>query len=75
MNAKPQPPKPDLRPTEPDSASGMVAVMLAVLVGGGFVVFLVLISFNFFLNVIAVAAAIAAFVALHYFLWGRRTPP
>ncbi len=71
MNAKPPPLKPDLRPTEPDSTGGLVAVMLAVLFGGGFVVFLILISFNFFLNVIAVAAAIAAFVALHYFLWGR----
>ena len=49
--------------------------MLAIFFGGGFLLFLVIITFNFFVYVIAAGALIAMFVGVHYLIWGRWKPP
>jgi hypothetical protein len=44
---------------------------MAVFFGGGFFLFLVLITGGFFLYVLAAVAGIGAVGSVHYFLWGR----
>ncbi len=68
----PRMPRPGPQSRERDQRATFLAVLLALFFGGGFLVFLVIITFNIFLGVIAVAAGIAAFVGLHYLLWGRK---
>ena len=48
-----------------------LAIILAVLVGSGAVVFLIFVSGGFFAWVLLIAAGIALFGGLHYLLWGR----
>ena len=59
----------------PDSArSGrevFLAVMLALLLGGGFAFFLSLITGGFFLWVLLAVAAMAVVGTFHYFFWGK----
>ena len=66
-------PGPEPRPS--DALSTFLAILLALFFGGGFLVFLIVVTFNVFLGVIAVAAGVAVFVGLHYLLWGRQKPP
>lgn len=52
-----------------------LAVLLTLVFGGGFLLFLIVVTFNLFLWVIGVALAVAAFAGLHYVIWGRPKPP
>jgi hypothetical protein len=52
-----------------------LAVLLTVLFGGGFLLFLIVVSFNLFLGVMAVAAGVAVFAGVHWVIWGRFKPP
>ena len=65
---------PDPRRRNQDDLSTFLAVVLAIIFGGGFVLFLVVISFGLFLWVIAIALGVMVFVGVHYLLWGRRQP-
>jgi ABC-type uncharacterized transport system permease subunit len=48
-----------------------LAVLLALIVGGGFALFLIVVTEGFFGWVIVTAVAISLFAVLHYYLWGR----
>jgi membrane protein implicated in regulation of membrane protease activity len=47
-----------------------LGLMLALLVGGGFLLFLILVSGGFFFYVGCIAAVITALGFLHYAVWG-----
>ncbi len=48
-----------------------LALLLAVLVGGGFVLFLIFVSGGFFVWVLVVSLGLGLLGCLHYLLWGR----
>jgi len=61
-------------PTESTPRSGRETVLTLVLTGvfgGGFLVFLILVSGGFFFYVLIGTAAIGGVSLLHWFLWGR----
>ncbi len=54
-----------------DEGGRWLATFLAVLFGGGFIVFLMLVSGGFFLYVGAAGIGIALLGGLHYITWGK----
>ena len=75
METPPAPRPPDPRQREREQLATFLGLLLSLLVGGSFVLFLIFVTLNVFLGVLAVAAATAGFVAIHYLLWGRLEPP
>jgi hypothetical protein len=62
----------DYDPPSPQSQRQVwLAVLLAVVVTGSFLAFLVTITGGLFIVVLAAAAGIALFGYMHYLLWGR----
>ncbi|MGF1580667.1 MAG: hypothetical protein ACFCD0_14995 [Gemmataceae bacterium] len=57
--------------TNHDEGGKWLGIFLTVLFGGGFVVFLMLVSGGFFLYVGFAGIAIALLGGLHYITWGR----
>jgi len=60
--------------TPPHASTGretFLAVLLSLLLGGAFVLFLNFATGGFILYAIAISLAMALFGLLHYFLWGR----
>jgi fatty acid desaturase len=59
----------------PDSVRGgretFLAIMLALLLGGGFAFFLILITGGFFLWVLLAVVALAVLGYFHYLFWGK----
>lgn len=49
----------------------LLALVLTVLAGGGFLVFLIAITGGFFLYALLITAGLIGFGALNYLLWGR----
>jgi hypothetical protein len=49
-----------------------LAVILTVLVGGSFALFLIFVTGGFFLWVVLICLGLGLFIVLHYLLWGRR---
>ena len=75
---RPERPSPPLDPEarQRDQLATFLVVMLTLVFGGSFVIFLIFVSLGLFLWVIVTAAGIAAFTGFHYLLWGRLlTPP
>ena len=61
-------------PEYPRTSTGretFLAVLLALMVGGGFTLFLIFVTGGFFGWVIVIALAMSCVAVLHYFLWGR----
>ena len=56
---------------ERDQLATFLVVMLSLVFGGSFVLFLIFVSLGLFLWVLVSAAGIAVFAAFHYLLWGR----
>jgi hypothetical protein len=48
-----------------------LALLLAIIVGGGFIVFLSFATFGFFGWMVVIALAMSLIAVLHYYLWGR----
>ena len=68
----PTPPRaPDPESRDRERLATFLAIVLALFLGGGFLLFLTVITVNLVLGVLGVAAATAAYVGVHYLLWGR----
>ncbi len=75
MRPERQQPSSDRGTREREQLATFLAVMLTLTFGGAFAVFLIFITFGLFLWVILISIGIAAFVGLHYLIWGRPKPP
>jgi hypothetical protein len=67
----PRPPTDDPLAREREQLATMLALMLVIMFGGAFIVFLIFISLGLFLWVLVASACIAAYTLLHYAVWGR----
>jgi hypothetical protein len=56
---------------EREQLATMLALMLALMFGGGFVLFLIFVSLGLFFWVLVMALCIAVFTGVHYLVWGR----
>ncbi len=65
MDSEPPPPSPQ------SQRQTFLAVLLTVVVGAGFVFFLVLITGGLLIEIVAALAGISLFGYVHYLLWGR----
>jgi hypothetical protein len=65
MDYEPPPPSPQ------GQRQTFLAVLLAVLMGAGFVFFLVIVTGGLLLEVLAAVGGIGLFGYVHYLLWGR----
>jgi hypothetical protein len=55
----------------PSGRETFLGLFLTLFLGGGFFLFLVLVTGGFFLYVLAAVVGIGAVGSVHYFLWGR----
>ena len=60
-----------LPPSSQSQRQTLLAVLLAILVGAGFVFFLVLVTGGLFLEILAALGGMGLFGYVHYLLWGR----
>ncbi len=59
------------QPSSSSARATMLGIMLAIVLGGGAVVYCTIIMGPFFFGLLGVIAAIAVLGCVHYFLWGR----
>jgi hypothetical protein len=56
---------------EPSTRGSFLSILLALLCGGGFLIFLIIVSVMFFLYVALVVLSVGLVGFLHYLLWGQ----
>jgi len=72
--ARERPSSPDPVDRQREQLATFLVIALTILIGGSFVLFLIVVSLGLFLWVLVAGALIAVFTGLHYLIWGRSLP-
>lgn len=56
---------------ESSGRGSLLSILLALFFGGGFLLFLILVTGGFFMYVVSIVGAIAILGLLHYVVWGE----